>query len=328
MTLHITNGDSVVDLMRQAGIGGRVLPWRDLLHEGPVPADLSLSELSARRASFIASCAWGEEEEVLADFRKRDDLLGRYADFDEVLLWFEHDLYDQLQLLQLLDFFHSQDETVCPLRQIVVGEFLGMMSPAKLMSLLGSAEDVRPEHLQAAARAWAAFRAPEPDNLLALLQEDLAILPFLRPALRRHLEQFPDRRSGLARTERHALEALAQGHDTAPAIFRFAQDAEESPFMGDWTFWLYLKRLGSGDQALLQRTDGEALVIPPHHPDNEAFLSTTLTLSPAGRKVLAGELDWLSLAGIDTWLGGVHLRPGAVWRWDADSETLVQSDAR
>ena len=35
-TLHITNGDCVADTLREA-IEGEVMPWRDVLHDGPVP---------------------------------------------------------------------------------------------------------------------------------------------------------------------------------------------------------------------------------------------------------------------------------------------------
>lgn len=52
--LHITNGDSVVDWLLAAGVPGAMLPWRDVLHEGPVPAGLSLQKLSEVRARFIA----------------------------------------------------------------------------------------------------------------------------------------------------------------------------------------------------------------------------------------------------------------------------------
>jgi len=48
--LNITNGDCTVKLMAAAGIPGVILPWRDVLHDGPVPAGLSLEQLSAVRA--------------------------------------------------------------------------------------------------------------------------------------------------------------------------------------------------------------------------------------------------------------------------------------
>ena len=36
--LHITNGESAGNTLRQTALGGAVLPWQDVLHEGPVPA--------------------------------------------------------------------------------------------------------------------------------------------------------------------------------------------------------------------------------------------------------------------------------------------------
>src|SRR5262245_38420464 len=85
---------------------GQVLPWRDVLHEGPVPGALSLDELSRRRARFIVEAGWWDDlAAVEKDFRERDAVLKATARHDEVVLWFEHDLYDQLQLIQILDWF-------------------------------------------------------------------------------------------------------------------------------------------------------------------------------------------------------------------------------
>jgi len=33
--LHITNGESAGNTLRQTALGGAVLPWQDVLHEGP-----------------------------------------------------------------------------------------------------------------------------------------------------------------------------------------------------------------------------------------------------------------------------------------------------
>ena len=43
--LIITNGDSAAACMREARLDGEILPWRDILHEGPVPAGLDLEDL-------------------------------------------------------------------------------------------------------------------------------------------------------------------------------------------------------------------------------------------------------------------------------------------
>jgi hypothetical protein len=52
--LLVTNGDSVAECIERAGLAGEVLPWRDVLHEGPVPAGLSDAELGEIRARFLA----------------------------------------------------------------------------------------------------------------------------------------------------------------------------------------------------------------------------------------------------------------------------------
>ena len=69
--LHITNGDCAVAVISQV-VQGSFLPWRDVLHEGPVRAGLSLEALSAERARFIADAGWGAFPEVKASFELRD----------------------------------------------------------------------------------------------------------------------------------------------------------------------------------------------------------------------------------------------------------------
>src|SRR5258707_1112154 len=75
------------------GMGGDVIAWRDVLHEGPVPAGLDAAELRAVRAEFLAECGWGDAAAIEADMRARDERLAAALRRDEiVVLWFEHDL--------------------------------------------------------------------------------------------------------------------------------------------------------------------------------------------------------------------------------------------
>src|SRR6185295_20229923 len=115
LVLHITNGDVAGGLLQHAIAGrlianGPVVPWLDVLHEGPVCAGRGLDELSRERAAFIAACGWGPLSEVASSFERRDALLRTAPTHDEVVLWFEHDLYDQLQLIQLLDWFAAHPQ--------------------------------------------------------------------------------------------------------------------------------------------------------------------------------------------------------------------------
>lgn len=70
--LNITNGDSAVTIIKESGIPGTILPWRDVLHDGPVPAGLSLEELSGVRVQFLAGQGWGETDAISRSFTERD----------------------------------------------------------------------------------------------------------------------------------------------------------------------------------------------------------------------------------------------------------------
>ncbi len=73
--LHLTNGTAIIPLMRQAGIEGPMVPWDDVLHEGPVPAGLNPAALRQQRAEFLASCGWGSAEAIGRELADRDAAL-------------------------------------------------------------------------------------------------------------------------------------------------------------------------------------------------------------------------------------------------------------
>src|SRR3954449_4287978 len=105
--LHVTNGESAGNTLRQTALGGAVLPWHDTLHEGPVPA-LPRRELLRERARFLAACGWGHRAALLTALERRDrQMLDALRGGVPVVLWFEHDLYDQLQLLDALALAHT-----------------------------------------------------------------------------------------------------------------------------------------------------------------------------------------------------------------------------
>jgi len=198
--LHITNGDHAVAVIGQA-VQGTILPWRDVLHEGPVRAGLPLEALSQERARFIAGAGWGALAEVEQQFQARDRAFRQAGRHDEIVLWFEHDLYDQLQLIQVLDGLAELRGP--PISMVCEAEYLGRMAPERAAELFALRSPVLRRHLQEAQAAWAAFRSPEPERLENLRTTSL---PFLAAAIRRHLEEFPWTTDGLSRTERQILQ--------------------------------------------------------------------------------------------------------------------------
>jgi len=291
--LHVTNGTSVS--LGETGLGGEVLAWIDVLHEGPVPAGLTDEELGRLRGLFLGS------EAALVE---RDRIL---ASHDDVTLWFEHDLYDQLQLIQILERLKGSRPRA-GLTLICVERYLGMLSGAELAQLWPLRRPVEDAELELAADAWAAFRSPDPMDVEALRATAMPALPFLGDALRRHLQQFPAVENGLSRTERQILEALENRQLSFRALFAADREREERIFMGDTSLMRYVDGLCSCRSPLIREEGGEYWI------------------TDTGREVLAGRADQVRLNGINRWLGGVHLVGNeALWRWDERAGGLRRS---
>jgi len=314
--LNITNGDCAVEIMQKADIPGVFLPWRDVLHDGPVPEDLTLEQLSAVRAQFISDQGWGESEFIKQSFIDRDNTLKSFESYDKVILWFEHDLYDQLQILQILDWFYTHNLSSHPLSIICVDQYLGRLSPDEILTLFEYEEPITESHLSLSSEAWSAFRSTTPDNWFALLKTDTSVLPFLQGAILRMLEEYPSCVNGLSRTAQHALNIVCEGEKYPGKIFARYQETEERMFLGDSSFWLILNEMLVSSPALLVLSEGKLLGLTVN-PDDE------LSISNAGIGVVSGKKNWLDIVELDKWIGGVHLTSTNIWCWDSKISSLV-----
>ena len=328
--LHVLNGDVVRMTLERSDVPGAFVPYADVLHDGPVPAATDTAAWRETRARYIAACGYVTYADALRTYEEWDAQLARFAEYDEVVLWFEHDLFDQLLLVRHLDRFSRRDLGRTRLSLICVGEFpgfadfhgLGQLDANQLASLLGTRAPVTPRQLEVARRVWNAFTRSDPRDLDPLVGKDGEVadgFPFLRGALRRFLEEYPSVEHGLPRTERHILECLVDGPLAPAQLFRLEQTREERVFMGDWTFWTRVRSLASEPAPLVRLETDPA--------DGPGLPSGTVSITDAGRDVLVGRSDWVQVAGFDRWLGGVHLvaPPGSDvrWRYDAAADRLV-----
>ncbi|HEY3376060.1 MAG TPA: hypothetical protein VGL77_01080 [Armatimonadota bacterium] len=321
MDLHIHCGDCSADQLRLSGLPGDILVWKELLHEGPTPFGLADDAWMALRARFLASTSTElTVDGCLAMLQAQDAALARFQDYQTVTLWFDACLYDQTILIRQLDWFARHDRGTTNLMLLCIGEFPGMprfsglgeLSPPQLASLLPQRQPITAAQLALAQQAWHAFRSPAPTTIRSFLDGDTSALPYLADALYRHLAQFPAAANGLNRVEQTILTALARERQTFSTLFRTSSIQEARPFFGDTTFWSYLNTLASEPAVLTMDCQQ-----PPLHGQSIP-LDGEFRITALGEQVLAGNADWITLHGIDRWLGGVQLTGnGPVWRWDA-----------
>ncbi|MEE9446678.1 MAG: hypothetical protein V3V09_01880 [Arenicellales bacterium] len=313
--LIITNGDSAVQIMQRAKIKADILPWRDVLHDGPVPADLNLPELAIIRAEFISDQGWAGKAQVLKDFQARDAQLASFKDYGQLTLWFEHDLYDQLQILQILDWMSGQDMAGTRVRMICTEQYLGRCTPAQMLKMREHETDISKSQCLLAQKAWAAFRAPHPQAWRNLLDMDTSDLPFLHDAILRQLQEYPHCESGLSLSEVRALNIIADGVNQPGRVFGVWQKGETRQFMGDLSFFNMLDRLYDSSPRLIKLSEGQSV-------DYRLYPEQTVALTPFANAVITDSQSAMPAMQFDYWIGGVHQRKGQVWCWDDDAQTL------
>lgn len=321
-TLHIRCGDDIRDKLFDAGIEGDYLSFADPAWLGPPPAS---NAWIAGRAALIAERTGLPRQKIRADLGDAYWRLARApAEYQRIVLWFEHDLYDQAALARVLAGFALRKK-LPRLELIAIDRFrgikrfigLGQLSTAQLATLWPRRKPVSRRQLALGAKTWAALRAPTPGPLQDLLKSSTRDLPFLKGALQRHLQELPWTTDGLSLAERHALAALARGPRSAADVYADAQTKRDpQPFMGDLFFWSVLRDLLEAPRPPIAVSAATR---------RAAWHKRVLRLTPVGKALLAGKLDWQTTGPLERWVGGIAVARGApTWRWNPRTARIAQ----
>lgn len=313
--LVVTNGSGAGALVSKVLPDATVLAWNDVLHDGPVPTT-NLQQLVNIRADFIADSGLAPVDEVRSEFRERNRVIGAFEKFDEVCLFFEHDLYDQLQLAEILHFLSDNDHGTTALTSAVDSVYIGEQTPETVAALLAARQPLAKKELKAGSDFWQTFTSDSHQRLLSM---DFDEMPFLRAASRRLVEEYPSTLNGLGRSRQQILECLESGPLDPLTLFKRCSEKEEARYLGDASFWNYLMEL--------ERCANPLVTVSPdqfHLPGHTgSFRQQTISLSETGKRVLADKMDNIDLNGCDQWIGGVHITTDSCPRWNPLSEHLV-----
>ncbi len=324
-TLHVRCGSDIRGELEAARFGGDFLELWDPFPVGPVTG---APDWIAQRARFHAATALVPDLDYdlyLAELTEADAGLAASAEqYARVVIWTEHDSHDQLSLIRCLAHY-ARTRPPRVLELISVNHFpgsrrfigLGQLPPEAMWMLWNRRLVVDAEGLSAGASAWTAVTADDPRTLAAFARTLTPALPHLAPALRRHLQELPSAVNGLSLTQSLLLKILSRQAATAGDLWRISQaELEPLPFLGDTMFLHILDEMGRTTPAVYERS-----AIDPERP-----FSDRLAMTDAGRAVLQGALDWLSLHPPVRWIGGVRIDPAKPnWRWDEARQDVTMA---
>ena len=329
--LHVTNGDSAGNTLRQTTLGGAVLPWQDVLHEGPVPAG-PRRELLQARSAFLSAWGWGSKRSILASLEDRDRQLVRaLKNGQQVVLWFEHDLYDQLQLVDALALAAPHTPEL-----VVVGSFPGKPAFRGLGELTADElETLWPAGCPLARTRWPRRsrsglpcetptrpRSPRPPRRTTPGCRSCG--PRCSGCSRNcppRATACPAPNGGRCRPSRRV-----RPHRPRPSwpsrTWRPRRSSATPGSSARWPAWAPARTGWSRRRTATPCRRPRRWATPAPSPGCRSGSPTPASASwPAG-------MTGSRLLGLDRWLGGTHLTQAVGWRWDPATRRLIRPAAQ
>lgn len=320
-TMHIRCGHDIQETLLSAGLRGDFNLHINPYLQGPVTADANWLE---QRARFICE-GYGDDMQleyanVLQGCRDEETRLlsASNGDYERVVMWFEHDCYDQFILARCLAFF--AEHRAPPLLELVdINDFpgsqrflgLGQLPPEALRLLWQRRQRVNNAQIETGRNVWQALRESDPRSLAYLMHEGTRALPHLAAAVRRHLQELPGLRDGLGLNQRMLLTTLARlgPLKVARLIGEVFRTRDSLSGLGDTGL----------DYELLQMEQAQPPVLLRKHHGQMRL--DEIALTDIGREMVEGRRHWLDLQVPPRWVGGVLIQPGKTnWYWDDQKE--------
>ncbi|WP_054025691.1 DUF1835 domain-containing protein [Bacillus sp. FJAT-28004] len=326
--LHIVNGDSVAEKLRQGIVKGDILVWREVYPHGPVFLDPAALDNRSVRSLYLEHTMGIPRSEYIQGSETQEKVLADFHKYEEIVFWFEHDLFDQTMLCYLLHWFSGQPLLKTKLSLLCIGEYpgielfrgLGQLSREQMETLSGTWKSIGAEELELGRAFWQAYAAQNPQLLQQLLSQDTSVLPFAHEAFQFHLSRFPSTHNGLGIVEQTTLAMIQAGINTPYELFEHVGNKLNALGMGDLQYWHILREMSQDPYPLIQGLQ----VFPAYNDSSVSFRDCEVALTDFGKSVLDGKEDWVAKKGIDEWYGGVHLQGYFPrWRWNSDEQTIL-----
>ncbi len=330
-TLHIRCGNDIKSALESGGFVGDFLEICNPFPMGQVPHFLPREPFIEARANFLRdtfadSVPPERIDSVASTLRVEEETLSQIdQNYERVVLWFEHDSYDQLCKAYVLAHLALNPSSNVVVECIQVKDFPGLQKfigigqvvgqrPEMIYLLWSQRRKVSQTMINFGSQCWYAFTNNDPTRLWQLVQSTPAVCTIMSNAMMRTLMELPWAANGLSLTEFLALDILANGGPMRPgAIFSLLMsESEPLPYLGDIMLASMLRQLSDGEQA--------AIEVVERYPDEHPMRQTLLRITSVGKALIAGQANWLELQHADRskarFVGGVQISPAAKnWCW-------------
>lgn len=258
--IHILNGDSTLNQIQQTEIEGDRLVWREILCEGETPERIGSPLFWEKRATFLQQFSPSSFEKQFERNKKAFSEVDLDS-YEEVVLWFEYDLFCQINMLGLLSWINDQTLSTTKISLICLGHHpkyeglvgLGEINPAEYDQLFADRIDLNASDLQYAARIWKAYCSDDHSKLLQLIDPNRSNkFPYLEEALRWHQKRIPNQVNGLDEIETYIVQMISEQPLEKRSIVGALLRRKNFYGFGDMQYFKYLEGL----EPILKKEEG------------------------------------------------------------------------
>jgi len=211
--LHITNGDSLTDRLKSLELKGDIITWREMLCEGKTLTNVGSESFWKTRFEFLnknykVSKSWFVEK-TLKEYRS----LCNHKQQDQIVLWFEYDLFCQINMLAVISWLkthrkYAHISLVCSGNEDETDKMYGLgdVSDEKLRELYENRIELSMNDIEYADYVWQLYCSDNPIRLENLTDFKNYQYDYLSDAIKTHLKRFPTIKNGLNDIENHVLQ--------------------------------------------------------------------------------------------------------------------------
>jgi hypothetical protein len=215
--LHITNGDSFTQRLKSLPFKGDIITWREMLCEGRTETNVGSESFWKTRFEFLhknynVSKSWFIEK-TLKEYRS----LCNHKQQDEIILWFEYDLFCQINMLAVLSWLktHRRDaqiSLVCSGDEDGTEKMFGLcdLDDEKLQNLFNKRVHLTQDDIEFADYVWQLYCSDNPIRLENMSDFENYHFDYLSSAIKLHLKRFPSIKNGLNELENRVLALAAE----------------------------------------------------------------------------------------------------------------------
>ncbi|QCX37028.1 DUF1835 domain-containing protein [Aureibaculum algae] len=253
--LHILNGDSTALTLKESGIEGDVVVWREMLCEGAICKEVGSDEFWLKRYDYFENELGVTKLEYFDKTIKEIVKLENVANYDEIILWFEYDLFCQVNLMALCTYLLESYDKSVTYHLVCTGkenekdqmQTLGDYDAESYPQLLGKKKKLSRIKLLFAKKCWEIYVNNNPEELMAFNFNQKPDFAYFQMAIDQHLQRFP-KSNGLNQIQQKLLEVIGSNSLTKNQIVRemlLWQRTETVYGFGDLQYVNYLDNLNA-----------------------------------------------------------------------------------